>query len=270
MNHFISFADSRMTDSLNRLCRQAEALEFFDEITSFTEHDLLPEFTSRMGKYLIPSCKGFGYWSWKPWIISHALRKMKEGDRLLYLDAGCHINPEGRKRFREYVDILDRHSNGMLVFYNGQPEYKWTKGDIFRHFSISPENTRITHTQQIAAGHVFIKKTPWTVELIRDWLHIFYNHLNLVDNSPSVSPNLEGFVENRYDQSIFFHPVQTAWHYSARLFGNLRGRLEPACRLPFPGPEGHGAAAARKRKVDKKNQELFLLQIQRIRNPESI
>lgn len=157
MNHFISFADSRMTDSLNRLCRQAEALEFFDEITSFTEHDLLPEFTSRMGKYLIPSCKGFGYWSWKPWIISHALRKMKEGDRLLYLDAGCHINPEGRKRFREYVDILDRHSNGMLVFYNGQPEYKWTKGDIFRHFSISPENTRITHTQQIAAGHVFIK-----------------------------------------------------------------------------------------------------------------
>lgn len=93
MNHFISFADSRMTDSLNRLCRQAEALEFFDETTSFTEHDLLPEFTSRMGKYLTPSCKGFGYWSWKPWIISHALQKMKDGDRLLYLDAGCHINP---------------------------------------------------------------------------------------------------------------------------------------------------------------------------------
>lgn len=119
MNHFISFADSRMTDSLNRLCRQAEALEFFDETTSFTEHDLLPEFTSRMGKYLTPSCKGFGYWSWKPWIISHALQKMKDGDRLLYLDAGCHINPAGMKRFREYVDILDRDNNGMLAFYNG-------------------------------------------------------------------------------------------------------------------------------------------------------
>lgn len=165
MNHFISFADSRMTDSLNRLCRQAEALEFFDETTSFTEHDLLPEFTSRMGKYLTPSCKGFGYWSWKPWIISHALQKMKDGDRLLYLDAGCHINPAGMKRFREYVDILDRDNNGMLAFYNGQPEYKWTKGDIFRHFSISPENTRITHSQQIAAGHVFIKKSPRAVEL---------------------------------------------------------------------------------------------------------
>lgn len=153
MNHFISFADSRMTDSLNRLCRQAEALEFFDEITSFTEHDLLPEFTSRMGKYLIPSCKGFGYWSWKPWIISHALRKMKEGDRLLYLDAGCHINPEGRKRFREYVDILDRHSNGMLVFYNGQPEYKWTRG-ISSAISPSP--------RKIPASHIPSKSRPDT------------------------------------------------------------------------------------------------------------
>lgn len=28
-------------------------------------------------------------------------------------------------------------------------------------------------------------------------------HLHLADNTPSASPNLPGFVENRYDQSIF-------------------------------------------------------------------
>ena len=39
--------------------------------------------------------------------------------------------------------------------------------------------------------------------MIRDWLHVFYDHLHLADNSPSASPNLPGFVENRYDQSIF-------------------------------------------------------------------
>lgn len=235
MNHFISFADSRMTDSLNRLCRQAEALEFFDETTSFTEHDLLPEFTSRMGKYLTPSCKGFGYWSWKPWIISHALQKMKDGDRLLYLDAGCHINPAGMKRFREYVDILDRDNNGMLAFYNGQPEYKWTKGDIFRHFSISPENTRITHSQQIAAGHVFIKKSPRAVELIRDWLHIFYNHLNLVDNSPLCLSQSGGIRRKPVRPKHFFHSVQTARRYCPSLFGDLCGRLGPTGLVSIPG-----------------------------------
>ena len=49
MNRFLSFADSRMAAALERLGRQAEALEFFDEITLFTEHDLSAEFTGRMG-----------------------------------------------------------------------------------------------------------------------------------------------------------------------------------------------------------------------------
>lgn len=148
MNRFLSFADSRMSAALERLGRQAEALDFFDEITLFTEHDLSAEFTSRMGRYLTPSCRGFGYWSWKPWSIHHVLQEMEEGDRLLYLDAGCHINANGTDRFREYVNMLDRDSRGMLVFTNGQPEYKWTKGDIFRHFGVSQEDGHITHTQQ--------------------------------------------------------------------------------------------------------------------------
>ena len=189
-----------MSAALERLGRQAEALDFFDEITLFTEHDLSAEFTSRMGRYLTPSCRGFGYWSWKPWAIHHVLQEMEEGDRLLYLDAGCHINANGTERFREYVNMLDRDSRGMLVFTNGQPEYKWTKGDIFRHFGVSQEDGHITHTQQIAGGHVFLKKNPLTESLIRDWLHVF---LHLADNTPSASPNLPGFVENRYDQSIF-------------------------------------------------------------------
>lgn len=47
-----------MAAALERLGRQAEALDFFDEITLFTEHDLSAEFTGRMGKYLTPSCPG--------------------------------------------------------------------------------------------------------------------------------------------------------------------------------------------------------------------
>lgn len=53
MNRFLSFADSRMSAALERLGRQAEALDFFDEITLFTEHDLSAEFTSRMGRYAV-------------------------------------------------------------------------------------------------------------------------------------------------------------------------------------------------------------------------
>ena len=72
MNRFLSFADSRMSAALERLGRQAKALDFFDEIPLFTEHDLYEEFTSRMGRYLTPS----GYLSCKPWSIHHVLQEM--------------------------------------------------------------------------------------------------------------------------------------------------------------------------------------------------
>ena len=78
MNRFLSFADSRMSAALERLGRQAEALDFFDEITLFTEHDLSAEFTNRMGRYLTPSCRGFGYWSWKPWSIPMSSKKWRK------------------------------------------------------------------------------------------------------------------------------------------------------------------------------------------------
>ena len=40
MNRFLSFADSRMSAALERLGRQAEALDFFYLFSLFTEHDL--------------------------------------------------------------------------------------------------------------------------------------------------------------------------------------------------------------------------------------
>lgn len=241
MNRFLSFADSRMSAALERLGRQAEALDFFDEITLFTEHDLSAEFTSRMGRYLTPSCRGFGYWSWKPWVIHHVLQEMEEGDRLLYLDAGCHINANGTERFREYVNMLDRDSRGMLVFTNGQPEYKWTKGDIFRHFGVSQEDGHITHTQQIAGGHVFLKKNPLTESLIRDWLHVFYDLL---------------------------HPMQTEGHYYPRWIGNLCGKLGTALLVSIPGQTGHGNPTGREKGMAGKMQAApSFFQKKRIRNP---
>lgn len=122
----------------------------------------------------------------------------------------------------------------MLVFTNGQPEYKWTKGDILRHFGVSGEDVHVTHTQQIAGGHVFLKKNPVTENLIRDWLHVFYDHLHLADNSPSASPNLPGFVENRYDQSIFSILCKLQGIIAGR-YGNLCGGLGTAFLLFIPG-----------------------------------
>jgi hypothetical protein len=96
--HLVSFASSDYAPSLRRLARQAEAIATFASITTTTEKDLEPSFRAKFSEYLQPGVRGFGYWMWKPEIILRTLERIPEGEVLLYMDAGCHLNPAGRAR----------------------------------------------------------------------------------------------------------------------------------------------------------------------------
>jgi hypothetical protein len=55
----------------------------------------------------------------------------------------------------------------------------------------------------IHAGLLAFKKTPFNIKLIEQW-NYFVNNKNILTEIPNISelPNLDGFVEHRYDQSI--------------------------------------------------------------------
>lgn len=212
---FLSFADSRLKGPLKRIRRQARAFGFAEERTLiWTEHDLDPDFREKMKDHLIPGSRGYGYWCWKPQIVLQALDRMSDGDILLYADAGCHLNPKGQKRFEEYVRMANEH--GLLAFqsrspkgtaepdprYHFLPEGQWTKGDLLDHFGVR-NNTPILTTGQIGATVIVMAKQPRIVDLFRRFRSVFLDHFELCDDSPSRSPNLLGFQENRHDQSVF-------------------------------------------------------------------
>lgn len=48
-----------------------------------------------------------------------------------------------------------------------------------------------------------LKKTQKTIQIIQEWLEVFYKHFELIDDSPSRIPNLPEFRENRHDQSVW-------------------------------------------------------------------
>ena len=176
------------------------------------ESNLDPEFRLRFKNHLRPDVRGYGYWVWKPQIIRQVFRSMREGDMLLYCDAGCWINPRGKQRLIQYFKMSDRF--GALAFQVKNtfgdphldrfslPERKWTKGDLFDYFS-SRDNPDVTDSEQIGAGVILLKKCPRSEELLRRWLGAFEDNFALADDSPSHSSNLEGFIESRHDQSIF-------------------------------------------------------------------
>jgi len=213
----LTFSDSRLFRSRERLVSEAANLNFFDQIIAADESDLDPTFRQKFSEQLKPNIRGYGYWVWKPQIILQELENMNEGDILQYADVGFTINPQGIKRLGDYFDRAAKSKSGVVAFQGRRPEppmfddgrelptwpdREWTKGDLFDYFG-ARNNHLITDTPTVQAGLLFVRKSPQAEEILREWLSVYYFDFHLADDSPSVSPNFPGFREHRHDQSIF-------------------------------------------------------------------
>jgi hypothetical protein len=212
--YLCAFADSERWRNLERFKRQAENMRVYDQICIYNENDLDVEFRKHFSDKLVPS-RLFGYAVWKPQIILQTLEKMNEGDILQYTDAGCHLNKGGVERLNEYFEMTNISEIGMLGFENkipdnlklnslplDLPEKYWTKGDLFDYFNVRHKK-EIYESNQIGTGIFFVKKTTQNISIIREFLQVYYDDFSLVDDTSSKSPNFEGFIENRHDQSVF-------------------------------------------------------------------
>lgn len=201
--YLCAFADSRYQRSVQRLLIQADSLGVFKDGYIYDESDLPSSFVSDFKLYLDSSVRGYGYWVWKPYIILECLERIDEGDVLLYLDAGCHLNKKGQKYFFDYWKEVKNNDSGFLVSTLGvkQIESKWTKGDLLDYFGLR-NNSTITNMPQYQASIIFVRKNNDTVSVIKKWLKVYYDDFHLADDSFSISANMEGFCEHRHDQSI--------------------------------------------------------------------
>jgi len=197
-----SFADSALQKSIDRLKTQAQEIGMFDATFFYNEKKLDKKFRKKYKDKLIPS-RGFGYWCWKPQMILQTLQTMNEGDVLLYMDAGSHLNPRGKKRFEEYLQMLKENPAGILAFQSlGFPEKQMTKMDAFAYFGVA-DKPEFTDTDQIEATHILIRKCEKSMQFAGEWLQTIDTNFALIDDRPSVLPNFPEFTDHRHDQSLF-------------------------------------------------------------------
>jgi hypothetical protein len=197
--HFISFATSDISKTLERIKNEAENSNFFDVVEVFSENNI-PEFVETHKEFISKNPRGYGCWLWKPYIVYKYLEHMEIDDILVYLDAGCTINPKGYKRYNEYIDMCINSPFKNISFqYSKYMEYQYTKGDIFKYLNI---NNKDKLSGQLIGGMFMMQKNDYTIELIKRWYETCCNY-NLIDNSLSITPNTPGFVDCRNDQSIF-------------------------------------------------------------------
>ena len=199
---FITFGapKKKFHNALSRIYNEAKQFSLFDEIICYDETELKKDevFWSKNGSFIENNVRGYGYWIWKPYLIYKKLIDLNENDILVYADCGCEINVNGKKRFNEYIDMLDNNEDnyGIISFQMEHLEKKWTKKAILEWFKVD-EN--IKNTGMCVASIQIIKKNNHSMFVINEWM----NNMKYELINDDILNEESYFIENRHDQSIY-------------------------------------------------------------------
>jgi hypothetical protein len=202
--HLIVFAGEktpkRFIFAAYNLKRLAQEFDLFDTIKIVTNDTLAEdaEFNDRHQKFIAENSRGYGYWIWKPYIIYKYLEKLKDDDILLYCDACVFLNIHGKERLLDYIHYIKRHPDGNLFFEYGNTISHWCKMDLIA--ALDAKN--IMNEKEIVPTVFFTTANAKNRAFFKLWYDIMCDY-HLIDDSPSVLPNVPEFVEHRHDQSVF-------------------------------------------------------------------
>jgi hypothetical protein len=201
MLRHITFSSGNM-DISAELARKS-ALEYgADESIIYKPNDIDTEYW-QYNKSILLQPRGFGYWLWKPYFIERNLSEMKDGDLLLYTDAGVEtINN---------LSYLTKRLDQILLFRNMYIHENWCKMDVMYRVA----GWRSMPIKQVQASAMLFRVGDLSLNFVKKW-HVWCTINGMIDDSPSLMKNAPGFQEHRHDQAILTclahnHNIKTNW-----------------------------------------------------------
>lgn len=213
MIHFVTYGNHRYRKSRARVSAEARWTGLFDVVHAETETSITQDQAFRAVleanadfRTVFTQKRGAGFWIWKPYVIYKHLENLKDGDILVYTDAGSTIPPEPStlSKFNKLFQEVRQTQGGVLSFEIVEcKEQTWTKSDVLVHFGCV-DNQSILTTGQREAGRIHVvRKCTESVMHYRQWWDTAKKQPFLFDNTVREKQNKPGFHENRHDQSIW-------------------------------------------------------------------
>ena len=149
----VTFAEGneRWRRTGRRLAREGRDSGWFHSVELYDGARMareFPEFFDERPLLFNPTSHAFGYWSWKAFLLNRlAETAERSAKRILYLDAGSHLNvtPVSSRRFRDYEERVDRQGV-LLMSMPHLAEQEWTKPSVLDYFGLT--------TNQREAGQI--------------------------------------------------------------------------------------------------------------------
>lgn len=160
--------------------------------------------------------RGFGWFSWKAYIIRHALAQVQDGDCVLYLDADTYPIAD----FSMLFDICRKDGGHMVFMATAKVEplcnRQWCKRDCFVRMGMdSPYFWHCGHA--VARFILFQKGVLGLDEFLTRWQNFCLDPLATTFEPSVLAPELDGlphtdgplgnFREHRTEQAIFTNLV---------------------------------------------------------------
>lgn len=186
-----TFATREYAGSAATLRKTALLQGGFDAVYVYDEADVADWFAAHPD--LLPaSSRGYGSWSWKPWVIGKALERVAPGDLVVYFDAGVAV---------EEPLALEHVADVGLFLLPGQqhPVRAWTKAEALRIMGVGPDDP-VLDAQQVNAAVQVWRHTPQALAVL-DAYRRFCGVAQVVCDAP-LGPQAPGFQDHRHDQSV--------------------------------------------------------------------
>lgn len=191
-------------DSAKRVAQQARGFGIFSRIVDLNTaatQDVCQRIRLRYPNEFSVNERGFGHMVWKSEVVLSAFEgSFGEFNNVLWVDGGCEVNPNILTRIRLKRILKHARKYGVAAFVLQTPEWKYTKSDLINRFnfldSLHFESPQFQTTWFALSGELGAK-------IAKRWLEITLEDYAFSSVSASSAPEKLGFVENRYDQSIF-------------------------------------------------------------------
>jgi hypothetical protein len=145
-----------------------------------------------------PESKGDGWCLWKPYVIMESLKRIGDGDVLIYMDA---TDTFFKEYFKNFLRNSFENSNFLLSrMTTGSPNIKYTKRDTFLHMGC--DSTEYWNCPQLEAGVSGFRKCNETILFVGEYLKFCSDPRIIKGGKSNDSSDFPEYIEHRYDQSV--------------------------------------------------------------------
>ncbi len=195
--HLISYADGAEIYRQNQNILAMSAINRgVDFIHNYRRNHIDPAFIRTNPIMNDPT--GAGYWLWKPYLILKTLKKIPEGDIVIYGDTGWLI----RQNIRDYFTTALGNKDVLLFAYNPK-DYRLAgtiaSGDTFDALNCRNEQCRYSH--HVWAGILVLRNSKQSRSFIEQWLRLAKN-TDLLTGRKQHSLPFPEFSHHQHDEGL--------------------------------------------------------------------